>query len=310
MVTKLGILEVSSPEMEIPIFGGQVTIVGYGKRHHEPEFHWSLRTLNLLRDVLDRKNEKILTYVAKIAERYNLERMYAPNTREFNGKIISDFTENKFPFESTFPIYGKLPYGTYLKRGPLADGVVIPKMMNYPPLIGKTAFVMSSADCALIVVKNNETVIAAHAGRNSLVQRIKNNDATDVVQQIMKAIDDKPVGNTQVWIGCSIRPGPHFAHFRYDTRYPSNGDMIDRILKGYGPSCFTDTGKTKDLGWLDIKELARRQFMTCGVPEDNITKDFMCTHSDVDEDGNHIWHSQAREPEKKMRNLMLAIRNF
>lgn len=192
-----------------------------------------------------------------------------------------------------------------LHRGVDADGVY--------GLKSGEAFVMSSADCALIVVWAQDRygvihIIVAHAGRNSLYDA-NNPDRPSIVDNIAAHMMSKGVWPVElkVWIGLSISAGPHFTHNINDPRWPNNKKIVDYAL-GLGDCCVANNGTLQDpdysQGWIDIKQIVRSQFVNLSTPPENITLDSVCTSTDTNPDGSHTWYSQSRGDSG--RNLVIV----
>lgn len=191
-----------------------------------------------------------------------------------------------------------------LHRGFDADGVC--------SLKSSEAFVMSSADCTLIVVWARDRwgichITVAHAGRNSLYN-VSNPDRASVVDNIVAHMRSKNVWPVElkVWIGLSISAGPHFPHDVNDPRWPNNKKLVDYALS-LGPDCVMNNGtyQTPDYskGWIDIKRIAKNQFIKLGTLPGNIEIDEVCTSTDKTGD-RYDWHSQSRD--KSGRNLVIV----
>lgn len=304
------------PTLSVPIFDGEITVHGFGREHGCNFSFAGIDTSPLARST----HKEIFAALTSIPSRSDY---YAPSPVQMNAELIAPRDMLYTP--TGMPIYGKswtrrrkaFPHGMYsLYRGAGADGL--------SGLTVDSGYVMSAADCALIVAKNGDLVIAAHAGRNSVVdmkamkvegeEYKKSRKNESVVHAIRNAIG-LAGGNfrdTKVWVGFSISPGPHFAHAIDDERNPHNRKMVEYISSHYGPSCFKDDGQGGALGWLDNKELIRRQFVELGVREENIALDSICTYSDQNARGEPIWYSNKRQlvnGEGQSRNLIAVVKN-
>jgi copper oxidase (laccase) domain-containing protein len=224
-----------------------------------------------------------------------------------NAEIVQPYEMRIAPLAKRWAMKRSVaPFGDFfLHRGLVADGLA--------GLNPRTGYAMSSADCAHIVVECDGEILATHAGRSSIVDMPSiQGEQPRMNESVVETIHKNHVGpgrakRTHVWVGLSISPGPHFQHVRGNPRFPYNGRMIDTITEKYGKECFKDDGQGGELGWLDTKELIRRQFMHFGVPMENITLDSVCTFGDTDESGRHLWHSNIRN--KHGRNLVAVVVN-
>lgn len=192
-----------------------------------------------------------------------------------------------------------------LHRGFDADGVY--------DLKSGEAFVMSSADCGAIAAHGRDRwgidrVVIAHAGRNSLCN-VNNPDRASVVDNIVTYFLSKGIMTSElkVWIGLSISAGPHFPHDINDPRWPNNRKIVDYALS-LGPGCVMNNGTKQNpdysKGWIDIKQIAKAQFIRLGTIAANITVDSVCTSTETNLDGGYTWHSQSRGDSG--RNLVIV----
>jgi copper oxidase (laccase) domain-containing protein len=286
------------PTMSVPLFGGEISVHAFGREHGCNFSFKGIDTSPLARST----HKQIFAALASISSRSSY---YAPSPVQMNAEVFT-LQEASFSQRRSWARRRKVfPYGTYaLYRCGNADG-----LSGISPHSG---YAMSAADCALVVAKNGDFIVAAHAGRNSIIdmQAMKGGlprKHESVVHTICDSIKKRglPVSQTNVWVGFSISPGPHFQHVKTDPRYPHNAVMVDYVTQKYGKECFKDDGENRTLGWLDTKELIRRQFMHLGVPEGNIVLDSMCTYSDKDARGEYIWYSNVRNGD--YRNLIAVV---
>jgi copper oxidase (laccase) domain-containing protein len=293
------------PALSVPLFDGEIIVHAFGREHGSNFSFKGIDTSPLARST----HKQIFAALASISSRCGY---CAPSPVHMNAKLMSasDFYGLPRPEVKYWVRQRKVyPYGTYsLLRGGYADGIY--------GLSIHTGYVMSAADCALVVAKNGNFIVAAHAGRNSIIdmEAMKGGaprEHESVVHAICESVEKLglPVSQTKVWVGFSISPGPHFQHVKADPRYPHNAVMVDYISEKYGEECFKDDGQNRSLGWLDTKELIRRQFVHLGVPEGNIVLDSMCTYSDTDQRSEHIWYSNVRNTleGKEGRNLIAVV---
>ena len=288
-----------NPTTSLILFGGLVTVHAFGVTKIDSARHnWSLKYW--------KESEMFFPTMRALATYAPINaHIFAPYPTDFNAKVVnySKFNEKR---EHD---------GITLWRGPKADGVVLHA--------ARTAFAVSSADCATLVVSYEDLqrkpfVIVAHAGRNSLIdmEHFKEGKASrakeSVVHSILEMIPRKCRQNAQAWVGIAMEPGEHFAHSKNNPLHSHNAHLIDYILKNYGEDCLRDDGSRLpegrnafNKGWLDIKKLIKEQLVRGGLRRENIVLDNICTYQDK-KTGEHVWYSQVRE--KNMRNLVLVSR--
>jgi hypothetical protein len=236
---------------------------------------------------------------------YNSD-FFAPSPVEMTGEVV-----NSSEMLGHWQIFLDDLARRKLYRGAKGDGFSFINEWN--------SYSVSAADCALVVAKSGDLIIAAHAGRNSVIdmERMKGNKPRkneSVVHAICNVIGRAGgvIRDTQVWVGFSISPGPHFGHAISDEKNPHNKAMVEYIARNYGLSCFKQDGAGGTLGWLDTKELILRQFLNLGVREENIELDSVCTYSNKDTQGKYLWYSNKRHliaGEEQHRNLFAVVKN-
>ncbi len=283
------------PTLSVPVFGGEVTVHAFGKEYG---YNFSFKGIDES-DKPHTTHGHIFEALASVSG--SIEAFAAPSPTRMNAEIV---WPGDIPLGILSGSYTPADERFHILRGLYADGV---RNLDYTE-----GYAMSAADCALIVAKSGKLVVAAHAGRDSIIdmnyykvgERRKHESVVETI--CTSVFTEEDLKKLEVWVGFSISPGPHFQHVKGSPRYPHNGTMVDDITKRYGKKCFKDDGHGGALGWLDTKELIRRQFMYFGVPENNIVLDSVCTHSDMKGD-EHIWYSNVRSGE--FRNLIAVVVN-
>ncbi len=281
------------------IFNGTVTLYGYGCVLDEPQLNWSLKGIEMSNDP-NLSHGHIVHTLGRL-DRFGIENVYAPSPDTFNSKIA---TVPELESSQVVPI--ALTETVRLYRGIKADGV------SKLPL--KSAFAMSAADCALVIVSFQNNIWVAHAGRDSLLDRkyinegIPSKEHASVIDAIMGKIDPELRGDAKAYISFTISKGSHFQHSIHDPAYGEKNElMLDQIASKYIPlnqkNLFGDD--FWEHGQIDMEWLIRKQLEDHGIT--NVESDGICTFSDKDSDGNHKWFSQRRTP--GMRNLLVAVRN-
>lgn len=242
--------------------------------------------------------ETIMETLKFYATRNFVTDILVPSCQKFNAKIagkkhflekikFSDITLHKMVF---------------------ADGVILNR---------HEALFIASADCPTIIATGENGMIAAHAGRNCLIdmQKLypgaKTREHESVVDAMMEELllAGEKAKNLKVFITCGIK-AENFPHpFDHPQHGAKNEAFIKYLLKKYGKNFLKSNPAA---GLICLKDLIKTQFMIHGVPRENIAADSIDTYGD-NVLGNHVWHSCARgktQEEKKRRNGVLVIRNF
>ncbi len=286
------IIESLQPTQQFILFGGAVEILCFGRETGD----WSLRDETELLPGYPRT--EVLEAVGRLADAYGC-RIYAPRTSDFNAQVID-----------ARQLADELVEGK-LYRGVAADGVVLGESGQ--------AFALSSADCPTFVLWDSitSTVIAAHAGRDSLIDRREAAGAARPWEPRRKsvveaAISSMPLpsrrgGNARfkAFVACGIGP-LRFGH-RMQTPLGSNegnNALVKWVRLNYGDICLT--GDPTD-GRINLNHIIRTQCVRLGLRPEDIGYDGVDTYRDRYPDGRHIWHSHRREGDGT-RNLVLVIR--
>ena len=289
------------PTLSVPVFDGEVTMHAFGREHG---CNFSFKGFDDSEEV-HTTHAPIFQALASISSG-EVEAFAAPSPAKMNAKLVTPEELTLATGSAQFTDPGER---FFIYRGVDADGV-----KNLCPAHG---YAMSADDCALVVAKAGNKIVSAHAGRDSLVDmnhfkggpQRPHGSVVDTI--FLEAFEEHDAEDLQVWIGFSISPGPHFAHFMLDPDHPHNDRFVRHVYNVYGKECFRDDGQGCIQGWLDTKELIRRQFLHYGVPEKNITLDSMCTYNDQ-ENGEYIWYSHKRQlvtGEAQGRNLIAVVVN-
>ncbi len=236
--------------------------------------------------------------------------IYAPRPSDFNARICT-------PNELTEVYQGQIDLshekitlpprkGVKIYRGVSADGCEIPR--------GKY-MMLASADCPTIIARSRVSgkVIAAHAGRDCLVDRTRLETGTpsrpheSVVDGIMCKFFEwnEHAQDLEVFITCGIG-GEHFFHRPTDQKYGVTNRKLIAHFQRLGDYCVLAPNA---FGGICLPAIIRTQFANHGVPEGQIANDEIDTFGDTYADtGEAMWHSSARgktPAEKAMRNLVV-----
>ena len=270
------------------LWGGAVEIHCFGRATG----NWSITgtTANEAKE----NNHGILGRFEKLGIQYDLSKIYAPNPSRFNARVV--MTEEGV--DEWIP--------SFLYRGIYADGVVLCEP--------GTAFALSSADCPTVVLcnPNNGRLVAAHAGRDSLIDRsfLEKGFPSRKHQSVVDAMVDSITGWSRMcimgFVACGIGP---FAYRHPLTvgspDYNSNLRLIDHICKRWGRACVEDCWS----GTISLETIIRKQCIDQGILGSSMGSDGTCTFSDKGPlDNEALWHSHRRDD--KSRNLVLVIRRY
>ena len=301
MENKMTIQNNIQPTMSVSLFGGEVRVDAFGREYGQ---NFSFMGIDGSKDS-HATHAPIFAALGSISSKSNY---FAPSPIHMNAEVVTpdDFKYSRGHKQWTLPF----SENAYLHRGVCADGL--------SELSPSQGFVMSAADCALVVVRCDEITIAAHAGRDSVIDMLfMKGEAQEmrksVVDNICEIVSSEggDLQKLKVWIGFSISAGSHFEHVVNSTAYPHNKKLVEFVSKEYGAECFKDDGQGGALGWLDLKKLIRQQFIQRGVREQDIELDSVCTCCDTRE-GKPIWYSNRRQQvnrESQNRNLIAVTVN-
>lgn len=276
-----------SPMQEVVFdaFSGAVSIYLLGKPND-----WNIWGEN--------KNNALMN-IDWITEGMNLHHIYAPSPSpsQFNAVICThDNLQEHIPL---------LSGNAVVRRGCDADGTTLEK--------ARDACWMNTADCPTVITYDQKKglVIAAHAGRDSLIDRGRiagkpPRAHESVVHTMVDWHGYEAMPRLQVFIACGIKSA-HFEHRWDDEKYgTTNEAMTKDVIERWGRVCVT--GKLT-LGRLALSEIIRSQFLNFGVPSENIAHDGIDTWSDVNQQGGYRWWSNRRGDGAK-RNGVLVVRNW
>lgn len=219
--------------------------------------------------------------VAKLPQ--GTRRLYMPKPTKCNAKIVvqKDFWRNDLV--DSVRVYQDVD----------ADGCIV---------FRDSAFAVTSADCHTVVAYGNDSagklhVIAAHAGRDSLVKGsdIMTMSSNSVVANIVAKLAEAGVSavDMHMRVYCGIRTG--FTHPLDHPRFAKKNKILLQYAGTYeGVVLNSETCE------IDLYALIRGQAMDCDVPYDNIVFD------DIDTGRDDRWASKNREPDSDKRNLVIV----
>lgn len=264
-------------------WSGAVSIYLFGKPND-----WSLAEKN---------KRNALVNLGWVTQGMNLQNIYAPSSSQFNAVICThDDLQEHIPLVIN---------NVMVRRGCNADGTTLEKAQD--------AFWVSSADCPTVITYDQKKglVIAAHAGRDSLIDRGRiagkpPRTHETVVHTIVDYHGYDTMQRLQVFIACGIKSA-NFEHRWNDEKYGmTNEAMTKDVVERWGRVCVTGA---LSLGRLALSEIIRSQFLNFGVLSENIAYDGIDTSSDVNQKGEQCWWSNRRGDGAK-RNGVLVVRNW
>ncbi len=287
---------------------GDVEVRLFGRNGGETD--WSIRNLN---------NESHRNPSGKgVAEFYKLQYMAAAAKRcvvyapypAFNA-VICDSKNLKTEFASNDDsmVEADFPdnWSWVLFRGAKADGCEI-------PMIG--AFFLASADCLTIVALSPiGNLICAHAGGRSLYDEQlvltgkPSREHESVVDAIARKLG-KEMPHNEFFITGGIC-GHHFQHSWNDRQCgEKNKKITEYLIKRWGRQCVWERPES---GFWSLKDIIATQLSKHHVGRSQIACDDICTYSDRDKSGDHMWWSNRRAMDEKdgtelCRNGVLVFR--
>lgn len=286
--------ETIQPTAKVTVLGGAATIHAFGVNHQEPGTHYSLRGIETGNNP---NKSRICAALSSVGEKF----FRSPSPTTFNSLVVG---KDNFIIPQRGVNHHTIGLGkaSALYRGPLAEG--------YGPFESNDAFVVSAADCALIVMKVSNVLYAAHAGRDSLIDRGLINtgkpskEHPSIVDGLMAPLVEVPRDEFEVFIGFTISKGPHFEH---PVDHPEFGADNLRLIEAVAANFPShEDVKLGDSFWkrgqFDMKGLIMSQFKKWGVTK--FETDNVCTFSDKDKNNKHLWFSNRRTP--TLRNLFIV----
>ena len=235
---------------------------------------------------------------------------YAPRPSMFNAEIV-DHGELKTFHQPNFDTHVEdelFPWrrSVGIFRGVDADGCDIPS---------GCAFWLSSADCSCIVARaKSGFTIAAHAGRDSLVDRkcletdTPSRRHASVVDAIMARFKENGdlTADLKFFLTCGIRADA-FRHRSDHPRFGQSNRKLIEHLRLLDPMCVL--GDPCE-GRISLNAVVIAQLGRHGVSMSQITDDNIDTFADKGLGGEYTWWSNARATtleEKAKRNGVMVI---
>ena len=276
-------------------FGGRIHIIMYGKPHNwdrklgdDPE-HYG----NFFHQVFDATEDTGVSYI------------YTPRPKVFNAAIAKkeDF-HKKCGSQAILLALG----------GKIAEGVEV-----YEPENGKqSGAYFSTADCAVVVLHDSETgtTVAAHAGRDSLLDRTlvatgeMGREHISVIDAMIDYMGKDRTGKYKAFICGAISAHRHL--LKTGLEYTNFNWSLLRFLDRTIP---TAREVKEGVLYLSITELIEQQLIGSGVLPYNIGTDCADPYSDRLSNDDYTWWSHSRWIEDGKsgldgRNGVLVIRRW
>jgi hypothetical protein len=277
--------------------GGAIRIVAFGRHYYSDsqlEEDWTTTPLQAPKDGSGAVCS-LTRHLPRIAEELGVSNILAPSAADFNARICTQKD-----------LRVKIPVGPVtLLRGIRADGCLLERLQ---------AYLVTPAGCADTTMwtpskKKGYTgrVGTAHTGLRSIINypQTRPDETRSVVQTLLRAV----AGNnralrkeTRVHIALSIAP-QEFTHPWSDRqRGKKNRNLCRQIVKEWGKECLVGD---EEAGQIDVPEITKRQCLSLGVPEENVTCGVSATTFNLN--GAKLLYS-TRGSHPNRRNALLVVR--
>lgn len=265
------------PTFSVRPFGPNVVVFMFGRPNC---FLHIRRSLDLMNAVVQRV--KLL----------DVKTIYAPDVRGFNAEVIDPeevdcprtINYDSVEINSDYPV----------------DGVVLRR---------PSAMFIPTSDCHTIIIRAaNGDVVAAHAGRWSLLDKAvvyqsgKKRDQPSVVHSALNYLEGDRASMKSA-IVCGIGP----KHFCHPVSEPKNRKLVQYVVENCGPTC---VDSPEELGQINLPEVFRTLVQDQGLPvgPESFSHDKIDTFDDRTTDGQLRWNSFQRDKAKAGHNGILVIR--
>ena len=239
------------------------------------------------------RQPRLALRLSRLLEELGIERAYAPSVGHMSGTVVG---------ARQLLMGTKLPGGTaiFRQKGLPGDGV---------PLEKGDAFVMSQAGCPLVVATGGGYLIAAHAGRDSLLDRRAivegvRREHEGVIYAIAAEFAKLGISSHEVVLEAFFSIAPEA--FGHPLGHPVHGRynccMVRWIEKRWGKMLDGIVTVKDGVAYLDLPKLIFAQAKAVGF------------HADLDERwGGTFWgdfdnFASTRSDAPRARNLIIARR--
>lgn len=243
---------------------------------------------------------EVMQTVTRLVRGLRIKKVFIPTTTDCNARVVDATPAN----------FKGLRYqgnGVTVYSGASVDGV---KMFQ------PAAVAFDTADCPVLILRSPDgSVVATHAGRNSLldayargVQGVPRRDPESVVFAALASLNG-PASEVRSALVCGIGQ-PRFDHPAWHQQYGQrNLRMADYLFR----HCGLVVEGPKDVIQINLAGIAQAQLGSRGVLTDRrrFFRDGIDTYGDKDSNGQFLWHSHRRDSESgegDSRNLVLVVR--
>lgn len=267
---------------------GKISISMFGKPNN-----WDNRTISDADDLNIVNLKERFERIAAVCKAVGVHKVFCPNPTQFNAAVIQGKKLTKLirTRDKSFTMC----------RGQNADGVILKE---------DDAYWISSADCPTIVAYSplSETAVAAHAGRDSLVnrmflqsgRRIGDRPADSVVESIVKCFSQKEIGNLHIAVIAGIE-ADLFQHPLEDAKYGVYNRQLKKYLQKTAPIAISESN---NILRINIPALIKQQFLTLGASADFFEVTSCGTMAEKDKNKLLVWWSHRRGDNERNGTLI------
>lgn len=232
-------------------------------------------------------NQGLVKGLRSVLKEIGVHKAFAPNVAESSAEIIgTDELKNEILIDRNITLHRN--------QSIPADGI----FLN----LGET-FVMSSAGCPVIIATAGEQMIAAHAGRDSLIDRgavigEPTRSNLSVVYSIIGAFIKKGFRPSEIkmWMLFSIPP----AKFKHDLNHWEHGEQNRALAEFVSKWCPNGVTRKNGSIFLNLEEIFLQQAHMYGV------QNALAMHSLTQFPAMAHTHDESKNP--KRRNLIVIKR--
>lgn len=229
------------------LFGGQVEVFAFGKPYNYGIY-----------DELKKKPVHFLA-VAQVAKKCGVTKVYVP-IGSFNGRVITPEPDD---FKTPVEMDGVTFYFDY--NDGRADGVRL--------LEPSTGYFVGSGDCPVTIIRlPNGTVVAAHTGRDSVIEPegIFDPTGTRYRSVVFSALEGwyGRAQHVRAAVLFGIQPQSFQHRFDDPVHGKKNKAMVERLIKRWGPQVLLPP---ISLGQISFTELVKAQLEELGAPVDSMS---------------------------------------
>lgn len=255
--------------------GVNLSIVLFGKPR-VGDYNWTLKPFQTPGD--EQTVPDLAGRLAQIGMAYGVQNLYAPSPVDFNGRVVG-----REDFSKLF----HLGENVVLHRGVRADGM---------ELAPRSAFLLSTGGCPIIVAVLGQKVVVAHAGLKCLLRwDASEQEHVSVVENIARRFGTPLSRHPSAWTFWSIRQH-RYKHSLTDPRYKDESERIVASIpeKKYGCAVNSE-------GDIDLPLVIRAQLRQHGFSWRNSGPFAYLPPQGYD--------TRYPEPYNQYRNLIMVVRH-